>query len=237
MSRSQTLIPFHFNRQLDLIPNRVGKWSVLRPGPIASKLEVLGITKPDLVVSGDCMAAIGAHRDRLPVIWFDAHGDFNTFLTTETGSIGGMVLANLCGINGAGGSKLRQASKLYCNPFPSEIVHIGGSEFDPGEKERMLASGVKVVDTLSQVSRNCYLRNHHLHIDTDVVNSRELPSSFHPASNGITREHLMQQLEILLPWTEVLTIKAYDPRLDQAGIGQELVLEIVEKFNNAQRTF
>ena len=54
-------------------------------------------------VAGDCCSAIGMlaglQRAGLdPVlIWFDAHGDFNTWETTPSGFLGGMPLAMLVG--------------------------------------------------------------------------------------------------------------------------------------------
>src|SRR5688500_3791881 len=49
----------------------------------------------------DCMPSLGVVRGLKPydvgVVWFDAHGDFNTPETTPSGFIGGMPLAMLVG--------------------------------------------------------------------------------------------------------------------------------------------
>ncbi len=55
-----------------------------------------------LVLAGNCNTALGTvagldHIDRTGVVWFDAHGDFNTPETTVTGSLDGMALAMLTG--------------------------------------------------------------------------------------------------------------------------------------------
>src|SRR5687768_12994460 len=50
-----------------------------------------------LIFSGDCTSCLGTlagvGHDALGIIWFDAHGDFNTPETTVTGFLGGMPLA------------------------------------------------------------------------------------------------------------------------------------------------
>src|SRR5207253_8363034 len=52
-------------------------------------------------IAGDCCAALGvvAGLQRAGVnfnlLWFDAHGDFNTWETTPSGFLGGMPLAKL----------------------------------------------------------------------------------------------------------------------------------------------
>ena len=57
-----------------------------------------------LVVAGNCNVALGVHaglqRSRgagTALVWLDAHGDFNTPVTSETGYLDGMPLAMLCG--------------------------------------------------------------------------------------------------------------------------------------------
>src|SRR5215210_9368864 len=63
--------------------------------------------KPVLVVGGNCAAVPGvvgglqeAHGPtaRLGLVWFDAHGDFNTPRTTLSGMLGGMPVAVSAGL-------------------------------------------------------------------------------------------------------------------------------------------
>lgn len=70
-------------------------------------LSVLAKNQFPLIVGGDHSIAMGSlsavaqhcqeSRHSLTVIWLDAHGDFNTPETSETGHIHGMPLASLCG--------------------------------------------------------------------------------------------------------------------------------------------
>ena len=57
-----------------------------------------------LVVAGNCNVTLGVRAGlqrggdgEAALVWLDAHGDFNTPATTETGYLDGMPLAMLCG--------------------------------------------------------------------------------------------------------------------------------------------
>src|SRR5262245_372124 len=60
-------------------------------------------TEPPVIVSGDCLTVIGclgglgAEISTARLIWFDAHGDFHTYETTQSGHMGGMPLAMIAG--------------------------------------------------------------------------------------------------------------------------------------------
>jgi arginase len=64
--------------------------------------EVAGTADP-VVYAGDCVSIIGVlaglyRRGVEPtIVFFDAHGDFNTWETTPSGFIGGMPLAMITG--------------------------------------------------------------------------------------------------------------------------------------------
>ncbi len=220
------LIPYHFGHRWDIIPRREGQWDILDVPRIADRLSLVNVLKPSLVVSGDCMAAIPAHRNGLGMVWMDSHGDFNTLLTTETGNIGGMPLAMMCGL---GDQRLMCHNDI--NPLGgcgSPVLHIGGSSFDDGERARMLNHGVTVINFLAMAPRHKV----HLHIDTDVISAKDLPSSIHPPKDGegMPLDTYLMQLDILLPQVEVLSIKTYDPRLDACGKGEAIVLETIRRF-------
>lgn len=223
MGQRGTLIPYHFGTYWDLIPNRAGEWTVVEGGTIAERLKRVSLWVPRLVVSGDCMAAIPAHRQGMPLVWFDAHGDYHTLATTYTGSIGGMPLAML---RGRGDQTLLE--ECYVRPATGPCYHVGGSQFDRGERERMVAHGVYVTDRMTGPPATKF----HLHVDTDVIRSEDLPSSIHPAPNGMPLDLFWRQMDLLLPHAGVLSIKCYDPRLDHAGRGESIVLELIRRFED-----
>jgi len=86
-------------------------------------------------VAGDCCSTIGflaglqaAGLDPT-LIWFDAHGDFNTWETTPSGFLGGMPLAMLVG---RGEQLMPQGVGLKILP-EDKVVLTDARDLDPGE--------------------------------------------------------------------------------------------------------
>jgi len=77
-------------------------------GSIANVVETARkVSKPVLLTGGNCCYATGvigglqlAHgsQARIGLVWFDAHGDFNTKNTTISGMLGGMPVAVISGL-------------------------------------------------------------------------------------------------------------------------------------------
>jgi len=140
-----------------------------------------------LVLSGNCGATLGAiaGAKRLGVIWFDAHGDFNTPETTRSGFLDGMGLAISAGLCW----KHLASSIPNFSPLPGKnILHVGGHDFDAEERKLFEQAEATVVDAaainqtdvrdaLSSPIQN-FQRNVetvHLHIDLDVHNQGKHP--------------------------------------------------------------
>jgi len=99
-----------------------------------------------LVLGGDCTSHVGALAGlrrarpdaRFGLVWFDAHGDFNTPDTTPSGNVWGMPFAMLCGrgdpdLVGAGeGASVREA----------DAALVGGQVLDETESRMLAASAV-----------------------------------------------------------------------------------------------
>jgi arginase len=103
---------------------------------------VSGHDLPVLVVSGACLTSLGilAWHQRsgcdVGIVWFDAHGDFNTEATTPSGYLGDMALAAGVGI-------LTLPEELPLRPVPcSRIVLVGARDIDPAESVLLTQSGV-----------------------------------------------------------------------------------------------
>lgn len=98
--------------------------------------------KVPLLVANTCAASLATlpvaaatHPDAV-VLWIDAHGDFNTPEVTQTGYLGGMVLAAACGLWQSGhGAGLN----------PARIVIAGARDIDTAEDELLRRHGVTVL--------------------------------------------------------------------------------------------
>ena len=107
-----------------------------------------------LVLAGNCNVTLGVRagllaarvdddpaHGSLATIWLDAHGDFNTPETTETGYLDGMPLAMLTG------RAFPEAwVRLGGEPLDETLtLHAGGRDLDPAEADALAASRITVV--------------------------------------------------------------------------------------------
>jgi arginase len=88
------------------------------------------------VLSGNCNSALGTlaglNERNCGMIWFDAHGDFNTPKTTESTFLDGMGMAIAAGHCW---KKLATTIPWFSPLLDSNIIHVGGRDFDRGERE------------------------------------------------------------------------------------------------------
>jgi len=181
-----------------------------------------------LVLAGNCNVTLGVRtgllaarvdgdpaHGRLATIWLDAHGDFNTPETTETGYLDGMPLAMLTGRAfpeawvTIGGEPLDETPTL----------HAGGRDLDPAEADALAASRITVVSgsevrerglgealapALDELAaRAADVRRvatgrppAHLHVDIDVLDPSVAPAVGFPSPGGFTLAELLAAVEM-----------------------------------------
>ncbi|MFQ6052329.1 MAG: arginase family protein [Candidatus Hydrothermarchaeota archaeon] len=184
-----------------------------------------------LVLGGNCNTCLGtlAGLDsyQIGIIWFDAHGDFNTPETSPSGFFDGMSLAI------ATGQCYRELWTLIENSSPipeSCTLLIGVRDLDPKEREHLEHSEIHVVaaDELkkaglmaSLLPRLTELQSQvhevYLHIDIDVLDPQEAPGVDFRCPNGLSSNEVEQVVQMI---TERFRIKAaaltaYDPDYDK----------------------
>lgn len=203
-----------------------------------------------LVLSGNCNSSIGViggmSSQPLGLIWFDAHGDFNTPATSPSGFFDGMSMAVISGLCYDEFAKTLGG----CLPLPaSRFVHLGGRDFDASELDNLQKSGATVI-TAAQIQRAGAaeaiipalrkLREKtpaiHLHLDIDVLNSQDYPANEFPASDGLSPEELESAIDLIAPSLSIrsATVSAYNPAYDPEGktlrAGLRLIQRIVENI-------
>ncbi|GAA0594202.1 arginase [Virgibacillus siamensis] len=166
-----------------------------------------------LVLGGDHSIAIGSlagisrHYENLGVIWYDAHGDLNSGETSPSGNIHGMPLAVSLGI---GHEKLTNILGYSPKIKPENIVIVGARSLDPGEKELIQESGIKVysmheIDRMGMTSVMTetidYLKERtdgvHLSLDLDGLDPEEAPGVGTPVIGGLSYRESHLAMEML----------------------------------------
>lgn len=201
-----------------------------------------------LILSGNCGATLGAiggaGSTRLGILWFDAHGEFNTPETTGSGFLDGMGLATATGLCW----KQLAASIPGFRPVPgSNILLVGGRDFDEGEQDRLEQSGVTVID--HAMLETSGLRNAlqpgiaklaagvdevHVHIDPDALNSKEAPANSYQfmAEGGMSVEQLHESIALIQKERKITsaTIASFDPEYDPQGKTTGILFELAKQI-------
>jgi arginase len=244
------LSPFFLDEPLPELRALAGEdWVVNSPtlpgGDQQARMSAIHGTLADLVaesvaggdrpvsIAGDCCTAIGvlAGLQRAGVeptlIWFDAHGDFNTWETTPSGFLGGMPLAMLVG-RGEG----TMLAEVGLQTLPEASVFLTDArDLDPAEREAVLASDLvhlaDVGDLMGYLLPEGPL---YVHFDVDVVTPEEAPAQNYPAPGGPSSLVLEAVLGRLARSGQVVAVSlsSWNPRLDKDGGSQEVCMSLLE---------
>lgn len=204
-----------------------------------------------LTLGGDHSIALGsiagaaAARQPLGVIWFDAHGDFNTPETSPSGNVHGMILAALCGL---GDERLVAVGGSGASIDAKRLVIVGARDLDAGEREMLRQAGAHVLtmsdidrrgmETITREALDIALEGSaglHISFDLDVVDPSEAPGVGTPVHGGITyREaHLAMEMVAESGRLTSLDLVEVNPILDHhnqtAILATELALSAVGK--------
>ncbi len=174
-----------------------------------------------VIVGGECTIVAGAVPGALAVepdltlVYFDAHGDFNTLATTPSHFVGGMCLAHVCG------KKLAPLLWPGVRAIAEDhVALVGARDLDPGEVGNLAASKVRQIlfdrDHADAPDLLAFARRRPLwvHIDVDVVDPAEVPAVDFPVAGGASVRALCDVLTALASVARVrgVEICGYDPR-------------------------
>jgi arginase len=158
---------------------------------VNSKLAqaVAAHSRPALVLAGNCNSCLGTltglgHDPG--IVWFDAHGDFNTPETSISGALEGMSLAIATG---------HCHPELMSRPVAEENVILAATRsLDPHEEIRLRRSRIKLAsrDALfPEVNRLAKRVNAiYMHLDLDVLDPSISPGVNFSEPGGISPDQL-----------------------------------------------
>jgi arginase family enzyme len=221
-----------------LAPTTEDDWTISLPQAEqtlrdVSKAIAERIARSSLTVmaSNTCSASLAS----LPVVvryypgakllWFDAHGDFNTPDTTSSGYLGGMVLAGVCGLWDSGhGSGWRG----------DQIILVGTRDIDPDESDLLRRAGVRILDpdvsTPETVLAAVGDSKVWIHVDWDVLEPGYIPADY-KVKGGLLPDQLRAILAAL-PKNNVIGLELAEYQLQanetEASVAVEHIIHIVE---------
>lgn len=197
-----------------------------------------------LLLSGNCNGTIGmlaglaaSTPQRVGLVWFDAHGDFNTPDSDPYGFLDGQGLAM------AVGRCWRSLSATVPGFAPlaeRRVVLVGARALDEHEAPALRASGVTwlhpdqvrvpdaVQTALQRLTDETDVVHVHVHVDLDVHDPTIAPANGYAAPNGLTAQEVhavIRQLANRLPVVSG-TLASYDPAYDPAGRMRDTALNL-----------
>lgn len=163
-----------------------------------------------LMVGGNCTAVPGmvgglqqgrGATTRIGLVWFDAHGDFNTPRTTISGMLGGMPVAVVAGLC----HPLWRAGAGQAAPLPTDrIVMVDVRDLDPREEDLIEATdvtrapitGAELPAAVRRLAAETDLL--YLHVDLDVLDRSLVPSHRTPAPGGPDLDQTVSAIRTVL---------------------------------------
>ena len=182
-----------------------------------------------LLFAGDCtiglttLPTVLTARPEARVLWLDAHGDFNSPETTNSGFLGGMCLAGACGVWDTGFGAID----------PAHVVLCGARDIEPAERGQLSEAGVTLVPVseaaVTHVRQALNGAPVYVHLDMDVLDPSVVPAQF-PAPAGFSANGLLSLLEAVLDDCEL--VGAEVTALEGAS-HVETALDVIEPFLEA----
>jgi arginase len=197
-----------------------------------------------LVLGGDHSIAIGtlagaASVKQCGVIWFDAHGDFNTPETTSSGNIHGMPLAASLG---RGDERLVSCGGFVAKAKEKNVALIGARDLDPEERESLRQSRISVftMQDIDEMGMKRVMRQalaaaldgtegFVLSLDMDALDPLEAPGVGTPVRGGLTYREAHLAMELLAETGALIAMEVVEvnPVLDTRNQTAELAVELI----------
>ncbi|MEZ6196279.1 MAG: arginase [Planctomycetota bacterium] len=219
-----------------------------RLATVAEKALDRGATP--LFMGGDHSLAVGtvsgvaAHfrkrKERIGLIWFDAHADMNTPDTSPSGNVHGMPLSALLGF---GAPALCEIGGFREKVRPENTVIIGARDVDERERDLVARSGVtcysmKEIDRLgmAEVTRLAIERatsgtaGIHLSFDIDGLDPEVAPGVGTPVLGGVSFREAHLLLELIADSRRLCSMDVVElnPVRDDRNRSAETVVHLIQ---------
>jgi arginase len=182
--------------------------SALYAGLAAAVAAEAGRGGRPVVVSGDCMTALGTMSGlqragvQAGIVWFDAHGDVQTLETTTSGYLGGLPLRLLMGYRPE-----LIAARLGLRAVPEhQVALVDARDLDPPEVSYLAGAQIRRSEVGELDAAGLPGGPLYVHLDLDVIDSGQLPGLRFPAPGGPSPAQVTGALSALLGTGRVAAI-------------------------------
>ncbi|MBA2452438.1 MAG: arginase family protein [Chloroflexia bacterium] len=173
-----------------------------------------------MMVGGDCShitGVLGGLQDvygpnaRIGLVWFDAHGDFNTPNTTFSGMLGGMPVAVSAGL---AYPRWREMSHIAA-PIPTDrILMVDVRNLDEPEEALIRATDITIAapapgfpgadlkQAVTELAANCDML--YFHIDSDILDEAFVPNHGTREPNGPDLQQVQDAIETVMATGKVV---------------------------------
>lgn len=170
--------------------------------------------KAVLMTGGDCVhitGVVGGLQDvhgpdaRIGLVWFDAHGDFNTPYTSLSGSMGGMPVAVCAGL---AFPTWREGAHIAAPLPPDRIAMVDVRNLDPAEEQLIRSVGIPIAapaagfpgedlaTVVEDLAARCDLI--YLHIDSDILDVSYVPNHATGEPNGPDMAQVLSAVDTVM---------------------------------------
>jgi arginase len=193
-------------------------------------------------LGGDHSLSIGTvagvtQHEPAGVLWIDAHGDFNTGVSSPSGNIHGMALALLLG---HGFPELVNVGGAGATLQPEDVVLLGVRSLDSVERQSLNKSGMTVytmrdVDergmakiAVEALSRLAHRGRLHVSLDIDVLDPQTSPGAGTLVPGGLSYREAQLLMEIVADSGRLtsLDIVEINPILDIHNQTAQIAVEL-----------
>lgn len=212
-------------------------------------LKTLEAGETPLVLGGDHSIAAGTvsgvsefyHRQKqkIGLLWIDAHSDINTPETSPSGNVHGMPLAALLGLWAEPLGALYGHSPKVA---PENTVIVGVRDIDAAERENIKRAGVTEVYTMRDIDERGMrtvmeeaLRTagrgtagYHVSLDMDWIDPEDAPGVGTPVRGGATYREAHLAMEIIADHGRMVSLEIVEvnPVIDEHNRTADLAVEL-----------
>jgi len=202
-----------------------------------------------LVLGGDHSVAVGTvagmsrsyrrRKQKMGLIWIDAHADMNTPETSPSGNVHGMPLACCVGM---GPRELTHLFGYAPKVEPKNVALVGVREVDQLEKAHVKNSGVRAFTMRHIDERGLRMvmeeaieiagegtAGFHLSLDMDYVDPHEAPGVGTPVRGGATYREAHLAMEMICDSRRMVSMEVVEvnPVIDEVNRTADLAVELV----------